>query len=394
MKVEYLKDAEIISWGTVFAYDTRDNLFAGSGLESWTTFPFTDFNYGLGSNDLGFVSPINGAAAVILDIDVADESEYTASNVIVKFRSQAGGSITSLPTGEIIRSGEIEGINLRGFERSPSSKQTQVIVPLNSNGTFDYSYEVSGELPLLRHIKIVGKMSEFDVESLRQGTKISQLPFTDTQIDDMFIVSRCEDEPTSRKFIKSEGGGNSIPDFSENTRDYNASYAVSLYHLKQGLGVGAHCTIIVNDKGEIDEAESCMINCFVEKDATDIGRFIITTTNGLYKDKQVTVLASSSSGSSQAVREGGFIAVDPPTFSLDNSIKVLPPIAGQAQAERAFNAEVIITQYNLGSKRVMVDTPRADDRKDANQMFIETVGGPEDNTQYCPYALYISFIGK
>ena len=201
MQIEYLTDQQIVSWGTVFQYDSRDNLISNSNINSWVTYPYTNVDYGVGRNDLGFISPLAGASAVILDIDVADESDYTASNVRVKVRPQAeGGGIINPSTGENIMSGEMEAVNLRGFQRAPSSKQVQVLVPVNINGTFDYAYEVSGELPLLRHIKIVGKVSEFDVESLNQGTKISQLPFSEAEVDDMFVVSRFEDDE-GRKFL-------------------------------------------------------------------------------------------------------------------------------------------------------------------------------------------------
>ena len=108
----------------------------------------------------------------------------------------------------------------------------------------------------------MGKVSEFDVESLNQGTKISQLPFTEAEVDDMFVVSRCEDDE-GRKFLATKEAGNRIPDFSEDSRNYNASYGVSLYHLKQGLGMGAYCSIVLSSSGGIDASQSCFINCYL-----------------------------------------------------------------------------------------------------------------------------------
>ena len=103
MQIEYLTDQQIVSWGTVFEYNSRDNLIANSNINSWVTYPYTNVDYGVGRNDLGFISPLAGASAVILDIDVADESDYTASNVRVKVRPQAeGGGIINPSTGENI----------------------------------------------------------------------------------------------------------------------------------------------------------------------------------------------------------------------------------------------------------------------------------------------------
>lgn len=395
MQIEYLTDEQKISWGTVFEYDTRDNLVSNSNIDSWTTYPYPNVDYGQGSNDLGFISPLEGASAVILDVDVSDESEYTSSNVRVKVRPQAsaGGTIDPL-TGTNIMSHEIEAVNLKGFQRSPSHKQVQVIVPLNRNGTFDYSYEVTGELPLLRHIKIVGKISEFDVESLSQGTKISQLPFTEAEVDDLFVVSRCEDD-TGRKFLTAQEGSNKIPDFSEGTRNYNASYGVSLYHLKQGLGMGAYCTIVKNDGGGIDLTRSCFVNCHlaVSPGSMGAGTYQIKTTNGLYKEEnKVTVIASSSSGSDNVLKEGGFLSVGAIVMEKNAEPDTLPKIQG-AKVTESWNAVVEITQYKPSFKLVTLQIPD-DDRKDKSPSTV--YGPPSDPTplEYCPSVLYVSFFGQ
>ena len=77
MQIEYLDRSQIISWGTVFEYDTRANLVSNSNINSWITYPYPDVNYdGLPATPLGYMSPLAGASAVILDIDAADESEY------------------------------------------------------------------------------------------------------------------------------------------------------------------------------------------------------------------------------------------------------------------------------------------------------------------------------
>jgi hypothetical protein len=396
MQIEYLTDEQKISWGTVFQYDTRDNLVSNSNIDSWTTYPYPNVDYGQGSNDLGFISPLEGASAVILDVDVSDESEYTSSNVRVKVRPQAsaGGTIDPL-TGTNIMSHEIEAVNLKGFQRSPSHKQVQVIVPLNRNGTFDYSYEVTGELPLLRHIKIVGKISEFDVESLSQGTKISQLPFTEAEVDDLFVVSRCEDDTTTRKFLTASEGSNKIPDFSEGTRNYNASYGVSLYHLKQGLGMGAYCTIVKGDKGIIDLSKSCFVNCHlaIHPGKQGAGTYQIITTNGLYKEEnKVTVIASSSSGSDNVLKEGGFLSVGAIEMEKNNEPDTLPKIQG-AKVTDSWNAVVEITQYKPSFKLVTLQIPH-DDKKDKSPHTV--YGPPSDPTplQYCPTVLYVSFFGQ
>lgn len=396
MQIEYLTDQQIVSWGTVFEYDSRDNLIANSNINSWVTYPYTNVDYGVGRNDLGFISPLAGASAVILDIDVADESDYTASNVRVKVRPQAeGGGIIDPSTGENIMSGEMEAVNLRGFQRAPSSKQVQVLVPVNINGTFDYAYEVSGELPLLRHIKIVGKVSEFDVESLNQGTKISQLPFTEAEVDDMFVVSRCEDDE-GRKFLATKEAGNRIPDFSEDSRNYNASYGVSLYHLKQGLGMGAYCSIVLSSSGGIDASQSCFINCYLSMEpggAAGAGTYQITTTNGLYKEKMVSVIASSAHGSNPAAREGGFLSVGKVTFQRNSEPDTLPKIQG-AKVTTSYNATVEITQYKPSFMKKWVNASKNDDRKDAS--LTEVYAPPSDPTpqQYVPETLYVSFFGK
>ena len=396
MQIEYLTDQQIVSWGTVFEYDSRDNLIANSNINSFVTYPYTNVDYGVGRNNLGFISPLAGASAVILDIDVADESDYTASNVRVKVRAQAeGGGIIDPSTGENIMSGEMEAVNLRGFQRAPSSKQVQVIVPVNINGTFDYSYEVSGELPLLRHIKIVGKISEFDVESLNQGTKISQLPFTEAEVDDMFVVSRCEDDE-GRKFLATKQAGNRIPDFSDASRNYNASYGISLYHLKQGLGMGAYCSIVLSSKGGIDASQSCFINCHLSitpGGTSGVGTYQITTTNGLYKEKMVAAIASSSHGSNPATREGGFLSVGKITFQRNSEPDTLPKIQG-AKVTTSYNATVEITQYKPSFAKKMVNASKNDDRKDAG--LTEVYAPPKDLTpkQYVPEILYVSFFGK
>lgn len=401
MQIEYLTSEQIVQWGTVFKYDTRDNLIADSNIDAWTTYPYPNVDYGLDSNDRGFISPLAGASAVILDIDVADESEYTASNVIVKVRPEAGGDVQIDPsTGENIASKEMEAVNLRGFQRSPSHKQVQVIVPLNEYGTFDYAYAVSGELPLLRHIKIIGKISEFDVESLNQGTKISQLPFSDPQIDDMFVVSRCKNDD-GRKMLQTSGGGNEIPDFTEGQRDYNASYAVSLYHLKQGLGMGAYCSIVIDESNTIDNEKSFFVNCYLEENypggSNGAGTYLIHTTNGLYLDKKVCVLASSSSHSAankNAEQEGGFISVGPPEFSIDDTESTLPAIPGSEERTR-YNAYVHITQFMPSFRVIDVNVSRNDDRKDASMG--KAYAPPLENTpvaQYAPQVLFVSFLGQ
>jgi len=396
MQIEYLTDQQIVSWGTVFQYDSRDNLIANSNINSWVTYPYTNVDYGVGRNDLGFISPLAGASAVILDIDVADESDYTASNVRVKVRPQAeGGGIINPSTGENIMSGEMEAVNLRGFQRAPSSKQVQVLVPVNINGTFDYAYEVSGELPLLRHIKIVGKVSEFDVESLNQGTKISQLPFSEAEVDDMFVVSRCEDDE-GRKFLATKEAGNRIPDFSEASRNYNASYGVSLYHLKQGLGMGAYCSIVLSSSGGIDASQSCFINCYLSMEpggSAGAGTFQITTTNGLYKEKMVSVIASSSHGSNPAAREGGFLSVGKVTFQRNSEPDTLPKIQG-AKVTTSYNATVEITQYKPSFEKVSVNAGKNDDRKDASTRIVYAPPSDATPKQYVPEILYVSFFGK
>ena len=398
MQIEYLDRSQILNWGTVFEYDTRANLVSNSNINSWITYPYPDVNYdGLPATPLGYMSPLAGASAVILDIDAADESEYTASNVRVKVRPQAGTSVTT-NTGENVADAEMEVMNLRGFQRSPSHKQVQVIVPVNKNGTFDWSYEVSGELPLLRHIKIVGKISEFDVESLNQGTRISELPFSEAEIDDMFVVSRCEDND-NRKFLATDEGGNLIPDFSEGNRDYTASYGISLYHLKQGLGMGAYCTIAKKtDSGEIDYSKSVFVNCFLQKGTPGgsggAGTYIITTTNGLYKEQnQVCVIASSSHGSSAGNKEGGFIGVGYPTFEQDTSQSTLQKIEG-AVSTISYNCSVEVTQYKPSFRLVSVNASKNDDRKDASMTNV--YGPPADTTpeQYAVETLYVSFFGK
>jgi hypothetical protein len=165
MQIEYLSDEEVVSWGTVFEYDTRDWLFNNSNIENYVQYPSAQIMTAQGD------PPWKGATALILDIDVADESPYTASNVKVKLRKQATGGGILIPGGGTVMNEEITAVNLRGFESSPSCKQVQVIVPLSALGTFEYAYEVEGELPLLRHIKVIGKISEFDLLSLDALTR-------------------------------------------------------------------------------------------------------------------------------------------------------------------------------------------------------------------------------
>lgn len=382
MQIEYLSDEEVVSWGTVFEYDTRDWLFNNSNIENYVQYPSAQIMTAQGD------PPWKGATALILDIDVADESPYTASNVKVKLRKQATGGGILIPGGGTVMNEEITAVNLRGFESSPSCKQVQVIVPLSALGTFEYAYEVEGELPLLRHIKVIGKISEFDLSSLNSGTKISDLSYVEGRDDDLFVISRCSDTEGERKFITDERSGSRIPDFSEDSRKWVSTHAVSMYHLRQGLGLGAYAVI---EKG--GGGDSVFVNCFmVNQGGSDT--YTIKTLNGLFPNKQCVVLTSSTMSKkagnpSMGDLDGGYLAVGKVSFpSAAGSPATLP---GQKMNE-SYDAQVDVTQCQPNMRKVWVSTG-GDDRKDYGK---EEVWAPVDGNPltYQPGYMYIAFIGR
>jgi hypothetical protein len=382
MQIEYLTDEEVVSWGTVFEYDTRDWLFNNSNIENWVQYPSAQLTTAQGD------PPWKGATALILDIDVADESAYTSSNVIVKLRKQATGGGIIVPPGTTVMNEEITAVNLRGFETSPSCKQVQVIVPLSALGTFEYAYEVEGELPLLKHIKVIGKISEFDMSALNQGTKISDLSYVEGRDDDLFVVSRCSDTEGERTFITDERSGARIPDFTSDSRKWVSTHAVSMYHLRQGLGLGAYAVI---EKG--GGGNSVFVNCFMEESGGS-DTYVVKTLNGLFPNKQCVVLTSSTGSPkagnpSRSSMEGGYISVGEVKFpSAAGSPSTLP---GQ-KIDESYDAQVEITQYKPAFKEVQVSTG-GDDRKDYGKAIVYAPAGDEPES-YTPGYLYIAFIGR
>jgi len=381
MQIEYLSDEEVLTWGTVFEYDTRDWLFNNSNIENWVQYPSAQLMTAQGN------PPWAGATALILDIDVSDESPYTASNVRVKLRKQATGGGILIPGGGAIMNEEIEAVNLRGFESAPSTKQVQVIVPLSDLGTFEYAYEVSGELPLLRHIKVVGKISEFDLSALNSGTKISDLSYVEGRDDDLFVISRCSDTEGERKFIEDTRSGSRIPDFTTNSRKWVSTHAISMYHMRQGLGLGAYA--VISNGG----ADNVFVNCFMQQSGGS-DTYVIQTLNGLFPNRQCVVLANST-GSRKAgnpkaaTMDGGYIAVGEVVFpSAAGNPSTIP---GQ-KVDESYDAQVEITQYKPAMKKVEVSTG-GDDRKDYGRatVYAPTEGNPET---YQPGYLYVAFIGR
>jgi hypothetical protein len=382
MQIEYLSDQANLVWGTVFEYDTRDWLVSNSNIDNWIQYPSALQMTAEGD------PPWKGATALILDIDVADESPYTASNVRVKLRKQATGGGISIPGGGTVMNEEQEALNLRGFETAPSHKQIQAIVPLSDLGTFEWAYEVSGELPLIRHIKVVGQISEFDLNALNTGTKISQLQYVEGRDDDLFIISRCSDTEGERLFITDPNSGARIPDFTTDSRKWVSSHAVSMYHLRQGLGLGAYA-VISNGGG----AENVFVNCFMEQSG-GADTYVIKTLNGLFTNKQCVVLASSTGSQksgepSRSIMDGGYISVG----------KVQFPSAAGAQAtipgqklDQSYDAQVNITQYKPAFKVVTVSTG-GDDRKDYGKADVYAPAGDQPET-YTPGFLYVAFIGR
>lgn len=382
MQIEYLTDEEVVSWGTVFEYDTRDWLFNNSNIENWVSYPGAQLLTAQGD------PPWKGASALILDIDVSDESPYTASNVRVKLRKQATGGGIMVPGGEPVMNEEITAVNLRGFETSPSCKQVQVIVPLSALGTFEYSYEVEGEAPLLRHIKVLGKISEFDLAALNSGTKISDLSYVAGRDDDLFVVSRCSDKEGDRAFITDERSGAKIPDFSSGGRKWVSTHAVSMYHLRQGLGLGAYAVI---EKG--GGGNSVYVNCFMQESGGS-DTYIIKTLNGLFPNKQCVVLTSSTGSSksgnpTSSNMDGGYISVGEVKFpSAAGSPSTLP----DQKMNESYDAQVDVTQYKPAFKPVTVSTG-GDDRKDYGTAVVYGPAGDEPNS-YQPGYMYIAFIGR
>ena len=382
MQIEYLSDEEVVSWATVFEYDTRDWLFNNSNIENWVQYPSAQLMTAQGD------PPWKGATALILDIDVADESPYTSSNVKVKLRKQATGGGILIPGGETVMNEEITAVNLRGFESSPSCKQVQVIVPLSALGTFEYAYEVEGELPLLKHIKVIGKISEFDLSALNSGTKISDLSFKEGRDDDLFVISRCSDTEGERTFITDEKTGTRIPDFTSGSRKWVSTHAVSMYHLRQGLGLGAYAVI---EKG--GGGDSVFMNCFaVVESGSDT--YKIKTINGLFPNKQCVVLTSSTMSKKagqpgMADMDGGYISVGKVNFtSAEGSPSTLPG----KKMDESHDAQVDVTQCQPNMTTIQVSTG-GDDRKDYGkaEVYAPTGGNPKT---YQPGYLYIAFLGR
>ena len=384
MQIEYLTDEEVVSWGTVFEYDTRDWLFNNSNIENWVQYPSAQLMTAQGD------PPWKGATALILDIDVADESPYTSSNVKVKLRKQATGGGILIPGGGAVMNEEITAVNLRGFESSPSCKQVQVIVPLSALGTFEYAYEVEGELPLLKHIKVVGKISEFDLSALNSGTKISDLSYVEGRDDDLFVISRCSDTEGERKFITDERSGARIPDFSSNSRKWVSTHAMSMYHLRQGLGLGAYAMI---EKG--GGGNSVFVNCFMVNEGGK-DTYTIKTLNGLFPNKQCIVLANSTmsrkAGQPNLIDlDGGFVSVGEVSFSqATDSPSTLPG----KKTNESFDAQVDVTQCEINMDIFEVSTG-GDDRKDYGRRKAYGPFDPEAPPKtYQPGYMYVAFIGR
>lgn len=380
MQIEYLTDQEVVLWSSVFEYDTRDWLFNNSNIENWVKYPSTQLVEAQGD------PPWKGASALILDIDVSDESSYTASDVWVKLRKQATGGGILVPGAEPIMNEEITAVHLRGFESAPSTKQVQVIVPLSEHGKFEYAYEVKGELPLLRHIKVIGKISEFDMSALNQGTKISDLQYVEGRDDDLFVVSRCSDKEGERKFIVDEKSGSRIPDFTDSSRKWVSTHAMSMYHLRQGLGLGAYA--VINSGG----VNNVYVNCFMTQGTGDT--MTIKSLNGLFPNRQCVVLVSSSASPAVGTPkpsevEGGYISVGEVTFpSAAGNASTLP---GQKMKD-TYDAQVDVIQYKPAFKPVTVSTG-GDDRKDYGTAVVYGPAGDEPET-YVPGIMYIAFIGR
>ena len=336
MQIEYLSDQATLIWGTVFEYDTRDWLVSNSNIQNWIQYPSALQMTAEGD------PPWKGATALILDIDVADESPYTASNVRVKLRKQATGGGITIPGGATIMSEEMEALNLRGFETAPSHKQVQAIVPISDLGTFEWAYEVSGELPLIRHIKVVGQISEFDLSALSSGTKISQLQYVTGRDDDLMLISRCSDTEGERTFITDPQSGSRIPDFTTNSRKWVSSHAISMYHLRQGLGLGAYA--VISAKGG---EKSVFVNCFMVSDNSS-DTMVIQTLNGLFPNKQCTVLTSSTGSKMQgtpsaSAMDGGYVSVGEVGFAAAQGAQSTLP--GQ-KMELTYDATVEIMMHN------------------------------------------------
>jgi hypothetical protein len=379
MQIEYLSDEEVLNWGTVFEFDTRDWLINNSNIDNWIQYPSALLMTAQGD------PPWKGASALLLDIDVADESPFTASNVRIKLRKRASGGGIPVQGGQNVMNEEIEVLNLRGFETSPSAKQIQAIVPLTELGTFEWAYEVEGELPLIRHVKVVGKISEFDLSALNSGTKISDLDYVEGRDDDLFIISRCSDTEGERKFITDSATGSRIPDFTSDSRKWVSSHAVSMYHLRQGLGLGAYAVI---SKG----SDNVFVNCFMEENSGS-DTMTIKTINGLFPNRQCVVLASSThcreDKVSPAKMDGGFISVSEVSFpSAQGSPATIP---GQ-KINQSYDAQVDVTQYVPNMDIIQVSTG-GDDRKDYGKakVYAPTEGAPKS---YRPGYMYIAFIGR
>jgi hypothetical protein len=161
-----------------------------------------------------------------------------------------------------------------------------------------------------------------------------------------------------------------------------------MYHLRQGLGLGAYAVI---EKG--GGGDSVFVNCFmVNQGGSDT--YTIKTLNGLFPNKQCVVLTSSTMSKkagnpSMGDLDGGYLAVGKVSFpSAAGSPATLP---GQKMNE-SYDAQVDVTQCQPNMRKVWVSTG-GDDRKDYGK---EEVWAPVDGNPltYQPGYMYIAFIGR
>jgi hypothetical protein len=296
-----------------------------------------------------------GADNLIINVDVADVDDYNPSTIAVEVRASS-----SSPTIEIVF---LDG------QKSFSSKQVQSVIPISTTNGFEWRVtKLSGSMPKLCSIKVIGYVAEFDADRFTYGSKISQLDASEEiRKDDIFIISRASGGG------QYDSSGRPIGD-----RTYDESKSVSLYDLRQSLGLGAFAKI-VNGAGQ----DGPYLNCSVIE--TSEGQFELTTTGGLFPEQKAIVLASSSG--TNGTLSGGHVEVGDPQY-------VATTIGSGVGAKASYDVKVVVKQWGIPlSPASAVVSSGGDDKKDHYynlQPNFAKMGNPQT---YQPTVLCIAILG-
>tara|TARA_Y100000361_G_scaffold154137_1_gene178351 strand:- start:4484 stop:5500 length:1017 start_codon:yes stop_codon:yes gene_type:complete len=296
-----------------------------------------------------------GAENLIISVDVADVDDYDPSSIAIEVRASSGEA-------------SVEVVNLEG-QKAFSTKQVQAVIPISASNGFEWRVsKATGAKPKLCSLKVIGYVAEFDSDRFTYGSKISQLdPSEEIKKDDLFVVSRS-----------SSGGLYDPAGRPVGTRTYDESKSVSLYDLRQSLGLGAFAKI-----GNAGSQDGPYLNCTVVE--TSEGQFKVTTTGGLFPEQKAIVLASSSG--TNGVLNGGHVEVGDPKY-------VSTTIGSGPGATSSFNVEVTVKQWGipLTPGRGLINAG-GDDRKDAwttAEYDFARMGEPQT---YQPTVLCIAILG-